>query len=345
MGIEKSDATPWGEVMEEKPKYDTNTAKREYAALRKYALLQKAAEEKIGCQKMYVDIAGGIHEAFVLDELIYFTLPRVDTGKSGLRVRKDGFLWMAVSRKEWWERKRLTPKEADGAIERLLKRGLVFKDYFLFNKQKTTHLRLNTKEFFRLYTELLQAENKPELEADDILPDLQDLYEMMGIPVGDTPKGIPNGDTGILKGNKVSLKGDSINSPNTTPTQPLNISPDFAKNMTIHEAYKLPTLRLYRDATGFFPGQPTWEYVHNFIVEHKITCKNLKMVFTEWKIRGFKSSNVKGILEWARDGIPEINQNKQKRRQPLSRQQFPDNSNVPSLEERIRIASQLTEIK
>jgi hypothetical protein len=78
---------------------------------------------------------------------------------------------------------------------------------------------------------------------------------------------------------------------------------DF-ENMTIHEAYKLPTLRMYRNATGFFPGMPVWEFVHNFIVENKITEKTLKAVYAEWKLRGFKSENVRGILEWARDGIP-----------------------------------------
>lgn len=79
---------------------------------------------------------------------------------------------------------------------------------------------------------------------------------------------------------------------------------DF-KNMTIQEAYKLPTLRLYRDATGFFPGQPVWEFVHDFILENEITKEKLSEVYTEWKLRGFKSENVRGVLEWARDGIPE----------------------------------------
>lgn len=206
-------------MSEQQGNYDIERIKLENAALRKYAAIQKASEDKIGCQKIYVDIAGGIEEAFILDELIYFTLPRAETGKSGLRVRKDGALWMAVSRSEWWDRKRITAKQADGAIERLVSQNLVIKDYFLFNKQKTTHLRLNVSEFFKRYAEELEKQNPPEDEGDSILKDINDLYEMMGIPVKDTPEGIPDGEAGLLIKDTVSLNGDSINNPNTSSTQ------------------------------------------------------------------------------------------------------------------------------
>ena len=79
-------------MSEPKGEYNIEQIKKENAVLRRYAIIQKAAEEKIGCQKIYVDIAGGIEEAFILDELIFFTLPRPETGKSGLRIWKDGVL-------------------------------------------------------------------------------------------------------------------------------------------------------------------------------------------------------------------------------------------------------------
>jgi hypothetical protein len=176
-------------MSEKKGKYDVEILKRENVVLRKYAAMQAAAEETVGCQTIYVDIAGGLEDGFVLDELIFFTLPRPETGRSGLRVWKDGVLWMAVSRTEWWNRKRLTPKQADGAIKRLVNKELVFKEMFLFNKQKTTHLRLNVPEFFKRYTEILEKRNPPEDEGDTMLKDIQDLYEMLGIPKGNTRRG------------------------------------------------------------------------------------------------------------------------------------------------------------
>lgn len=200
--------------------YNIDNIKKEFALLRRYAAIQGSIEDKIGVQKIYVDIAGDIHAAFVLDELIFFTLPRPDTGKSGLRVWKNGVLWMAVSRSEWWKRKRLTPKQADGAIDRLLEKELIFKDLFLFNAQKTTHLRLNVAKFFDLYMKAVEESNPPEDESDTDVKDLSDLYEMLGIPKRDTVS--PKGDT-------PSLKGDSYNSPNTSSTQPFNGVPPISE--------------------------------------------------------------------------------------------------------------------
>ncbi len=225
---------------EQHGQYDVDRHKAEQAALKKYAAIQNASEDKIGCQKIYVDIAGGIEEAFILDELIYFTLPR-NGGISGLRVWKEGYLWMAVSRTEWWERKRLTPRQADGAIERLVASGVIIKDYFLFNKQRTMHLRLNIPEFFRRYGELLDKENPPENQDDTLSKDIADLYEMMGVPVGDTPNEVsptgtryPQRGYSIPNGDKVSPKRDSINTPNTPRTQPENMAlPPNAENLPI----------------------------------------------------------------------------------------------------------------
>jgi hypothetical protein len=55
---------------------------------------------------------------------------------------------------------------------------------------------------------------------------------------------------------------------------------DF-KNMTVGQARKVPSIKLYVDATEQFPGSVLWETVHKAITEN----------------------NLKGILEWAVNGI------------------------------------------
>jgi phage replication O-like protein O len=92
------------------------------------------------------------------------------------------------------------------------------------------------------------------------------------------------------------------------PLSKANIShtqaaPDFS-SMSVSDAYKVPALQLYKRATGFFPGSAAWEYVHTFISENKLTEEQIKKASTEWAIQGYKQTNVKGILEWARDGVP-----------------------------------------
>lgn len=79
---------------------------------------------------------------------------------------------------------------------------------------------------------------------------------------------------------------------------------DF-KNMTVVEARKVPTLKLYAQATDYFPGSPTWEFIHKTITEHNLTYETLKMVAEAWALNSFKPGNIKGILEWAVNGIPD----------------------------------------
>jgi hypothetical protein len=295
-------------MSEKKGKYDVEILKRENAVLRKYAAMQAAAEETVGCQTIYVDIAGGLEDGFVLDELIFFTLPRPETGRSGLRVWKDGVLWMAVSRTEWWNRKRLTPKQADGAIKRLVNKELVFKEMFLFNKQKTTHLRLNVPEFFKRYTEILEKRNPPEDEGDTMLKDIQDLYEMLGIPKGNTPAvEPPQKEQGIPEGDKVSPEGDSINIPHTSPTQPSPSNKRGAKT-SAPRANDFPSNVLFREVTERYPAKANWHDVLKFMdgVSQRLgrdaTKDDLAPFYSAWCGMGWNTNSI-NWLEYAVKGV------------------------------------------
>jgi hypothetical protein len=203
-----------------KGEYNIDRIRIENSALRKYAAIQKSAEETIGVQKVYVDIAGDIEAAFVLDEIIFFTLPR-SNGKSGLRIWKGGYQWMAVQRADWWDRKRLTPRQADTAISKLEEQNLIFKEIHKFNGQTSTHLRLNPSEFFKRYGEELERQNPPENDADTSLKEINDLYEMMGIN-----SELQNGDsqfrqTELQIGDTELQIGDSINIPPQPSLNPI----------------------------------------------------------------------------------------------------------------------------
>ncbi len=79
---------------------------------------------------------------------------------------------------------------------------------------------------------------------------------------------------------------------------------DFEK-MTVQEARQVPTLKMYAEATDFFPGSVVWEYVHNFILANHVTVEQIKSAAVAWSLRGYRKENVEGILQWARDGVPE----------------------------------------
>lgn len=81
------------------------------------------------------------------------------------------------------------------------------------------------------------------------------------------------------------------------------LSLDFS-TMTVMEAQKLPTLRLYKKAADFFPGSLVWEFVHNEITKHALTYEKIHEAAVAWDLRGFKRENVKGVLEWSINGVP-----------------------------------------
>jgi len=87
---------------------------------------------------------------------------------------------------------------------------------------------------------------------------------------------------------------------------------DF-KNMTIMEAQELQSLKLYRKATDFFPGSLVWELVHKEITTNALTFEQIHSAAVAWEAKGFKRENVAGILEWARDGVPNFKTTSQKK--------------------------------
>jgi hypothetical protein len=115
-------------------------------------------------------------------------------------------------------------------------------------------------------------------------------------------------------------------------------SPDFSK-FTVSEARKWPTIRLYIDATEFFPGSILWGYVDSFITEHQLSEAKIKAAAIEWMVRGYKQSNVKGILEWAAFGIPLAGKSSEPVRPPsqiFRAEEHPDPPGVTKMPDSVR---------
>jgi hypothetical protein len=80
---------------------------------------------------------------------------------------------------------------------------------------------------------------------------------------------------------------------------PLNFS-----QMTIPQARKVPALKMYTDATGWFPADILWEQVDEIITKNNLTVEKIRAAALAWVGKGYKRGNVVGILEWAVNGIP-----------------------------------------
>lgn len=103
---------------------------------------------------------------------------------------------------------------------------------------------------------------------------------------------------GDRKSVEESIKKESKNT--------LPLSADDFKEMSVEQARKVPELKLYARATGFFPGSLLWHYVYQFIRDNGITEEQINTVAIEWASRGYQKENIKGILEWTKYGIPPV---------------------------------------
>ena len=184
--------------------------KQEAAIQQKLAAMFSANSDNVSIPKIYIDMTGDIEAAAVLDELMFWTLPKRATGKTSLRVFKKGALWLAVRRADWWERKRITERQADTAIAKLVKAGLVEKDVFLFDGKPTVHLRMKMSVFVKMYGDKM-AELAAQEKDETLIRDISDLYEMMGLPNETVNSILQNGEMLNLQ------NGEIINSPVQPP--------------------------------------------------------------------------------------------------------------------------------
>lgn len=188
----------------------------ESAIQQKLAAIFSANKDDVTVPKIYIDMTDDYRAGAVLDELMFWTLPKKGTGKTSLRVFRDGVLWLAVRRSDWWERKRLSERQADRAIDKLIELELIEKDVFLFDGKPTVHIRVNMPVFVKLYGDKINE--MAALEDDEnLVRDISDLYEMMGF--SPSPNGYPNQMV-----NSNSPNGEMLNLPNgkiiNSPVQP-----------------------------------------------------------------------------------------------------------------------------
>jgi len=204
-------------MSEEKAEYktgDIEQAKKDTAIITRLSAIFEASNDTVGVPKIFVDICGDIFAAMVLDELFFWTLPKKKTGKTSLRVRKDGVLWLAVRRQDWWERKRLTERQSDCAIQKLLDLDFIEKEVYKYNGKPTIHLRLKMMNFINPYvlklSEIMEDEDE---DNNSIKTDISDLYAMMGFPIS------RNGNPISRNGEGTSRNRNMINSIHTTSTK------------------------------------------------------------------------------------------------------------------------------
>jgi len=107
---------------------------------------EEKSNDFIMVKKMYVGLAEDLNAGILLSRIIYWLLPSKRLGTATkLRISKNGDLWLAKQRTDWWDEIRLSEKQYDRCITILKSKGLVETQIFKFNGDPTTHIKVNKK--------------------------------------------------------------------------------------------------------------------------------------------------------------------------------------------------------
>lgn len=132
--------------------------------LKEFLLWEQATRDCIDVKKIYVDMADDLVAGILLSQIVYWNLPNKE-GKTKLRVQKDGVLWLAKSREDWWNECRIKPRQFDTAFKKLEDQNLVEKKIFRFDGNPTLHIRILWENFLpHLQQQLAQLEAATAVE-------------------------------------------------------------------------------------------------------------------------------------------------------------------------------------
>ena len=128
--------------------------------INQFLLWEKTSRDTIDFKVCYVDMADDLVAGLLLSQIVYWYLPSKNRSdaESKLRVQRDGMLWIAKGRTEWYDEIRLSPKQFDRASNLLVKQGLIEKKVMKFGEDTRVHIRLIWSNFLKRLNEVITVE-------------------------------------------------------------------------------------------------------------------------------------------------------------------------------------------
>jgi hypothetical protein len=121
---------------------------------------ERASRDTLEVKRLYIDMAGDLVAGVVLSQIVYWHLPNRE-GHARLQVEREGKLWLAKGRADWWDECRISPKQADRVLEILERKGLIEVRLFQFGRAPTKHVRIIPEGFLRAWRAELAGSSEP----------------------------------------------------------------------------------------------------------------------------------------------------------------------------------------
>lgn len=127
---------------------------------------EETSHDVIKVKRIYIDVAGDMIAGILLSQIVYWYLPS-KSGQSKLRVKKDGSLWLAKGREDWWEECRISPWQFDRAVALLAEKGVIEKKRFRFEGSPTVCVRLLPEALMEAINSLLKYGGVAKLDFSE----------------------------------------------------------------------------------------------------------------------------------------------------------------------------------
>jgi uncharacterized phage protein (TIGR02220 family) len=237
--------------------------------------LEQFSRDSFRVKRTYIDICGDLVAGILLGQIVYWFMPN-EHGKSKLRVWKDGELWLAKGRDDWWDEIRITAKQFDRAIKILENKGFITTKKFKFNGAPTIHIRLNIDKIMEAIDSILTDGENGNSPDDEIQID-QTVNSISTI-----------GENGFLPKGKIQFteRGKTLTETTT------EITTDNTTNISIP----------YREIVDYLNAKAGTSYRHT-------TKKTQQLIRARWnegfRLDDFKTVIDKKVAEWLND--PKMN--------------------------------------
>lgn len=103
---------------------------------------ERASQDTIDVKRCYIDIAGDLVSGILLSQILYWFLPS-NSNECKLGIEREGKMWLAKTRYDWWNECRISPKQFDRSAQVLKDAGLIEIKRFKFRGHPTIHIWLN----------------------------------------------------------------------------------------------------------------------------------------------------------------------------------------------------------
>ena len=135
---------------------------------REFLSWERTSRDTIDLKKIYCDLAGDLVAGVVLSQILFWRLPGKKGQDSKLRIKKDGYLWLAKNHGDWWDECRVSAKQAAHALKRLSEQKLVVTKNSMFAGRKCPLIRVNEAVFLSKLKECSERQDAELLDPDEI---------------------------------------------------------------------------------------------------------------------------------------------------------------------------------